>query len=87
MSDWTLNTNTLTDYAQEARLLAVRIQQMRLGRGKQLEGATQQLNAKDLAGLHTLLASMLRYEPSERATAEEVIKQEWVQQVLQKPEI
>lgn len=84
-SDGTRKADSMISYPQEPRPLALRIQQMRLGRGEREESASEQLNAKDIANLQNLLLSMLRYEPSERATAEEVAKFEWAQQALQGP--
>ncbi len=85
-TDGTQNTTTMTQ-TQEPRPLALRIEQMRLGQGGQLGEAPEQLNAEDLAGLQKLLTSMLRYEPVERATTEEVVKSEWLQQLLQESQM
>ncbi len=82
LSDHTPNTDIIMNYTEEAKPLAVRIEQTRFGRGEQSKETLEKLNTQDLAGLRKLLASMLRYEPSERATAEECVKLEWVQQLL-----
>lgn len=66
----------------EIKPLALRIKQMRLGQKDQLEKGSEQLSAEDLAGLQKLLASLLRYEPSERLTAKETLKSDWVQHLL-----
>lgn len=54
-------------------------------RGNSLEGS-EQLTVNDLAGLKNLLALTLDYEPSERATADEIVKLDWVQQLLRELE-
>jgi len=42
----------------------------------------EQMNREDAVGLMKLLMSMLEYEPSKRATAEEVVNSEWIQRLL-----
>ena len=74
LEDGTRKADSITSPSGEPRPLALRVKKMRLNRNEQLAEASEQLNAEDSAGLHKLLASMLRYEPSERATAEEVVK-------------
>lgn len=83
-SDGAWNTDIIAPTHQEPRPLALRIQRMRLGNGTQSEQAPDQLTAEDSAGLQKLLASALRYQPSERATAEEVVESSWIQQLLEK---
>ena len=86
LSDGAPNTSSTTHYPPVLKSLALRIQQMRLGRGEQLDSAHGQLNAEDSVGLQKLLASTLRYEPSERATAKEIVESQWVQQLLRESE-
>ena len=81
-SDGAPTRNIIEMDPQGPRRLALRVQQMRLGWGEQSEEAPKSFNAQDLASLEKLLASMLRYEPSERATTEDVVQLEWVQQLL-----
>lgn len=81
LDDGTWNPNTMTQ-DHESKSLALRIQQMRHTRSGELVEGSGQLNAEDLTGLQTLLASLLRYEPSERLTAEEIVKSDWVQRML-----
>lgn len=77
------NTDIMPNYAEEAKPLAVRIQQVRLGHKEKSVEAFKHLNAEDLAGLLKLLSSMLRYEPLERAPAEQCEKLDWIQQLLE----
>ena len=86
LRDGAPNTISTTHYPPVLKRLALRVQQMRLGRGEQLNSAHEQLNAEDSVGLQKLLAASLRYEPSERATAKEVVESEWVQQLLRDSE-
>ncbi len=69
----------LTEEYQEVKPLAVRIGRMRstLPAAKKAE----QLSEEDLVGLRLLLEGCLRYEPGERATAEEVLGMEWIQKL------
>ena len=64
-----------------------RVAQIRLVKGKKSEESLENLKTSDSAGLEKLLASFLEYEPSERATAEESLKSEWVGQLLQELEM
>lgn len=41
----------------------------------------EQLGAEDVLGLRTLLESCLRYDPAERATAEDVLELAWIQKL------
>ena len=74
---------------QEPKPLALRIREIRPdggggdgGHGEDhSEGATtEHLSNEDLAGLQRLLATTLKYCPAERATAEDVVNFEWIQQ-------
>ena len=82
LSDGAPNTNSVAKYHENAKPLALLVQQMRLNHEGQLEEGVEQLSAENLATLQELLASTLRYEPSERATVEEIVKLDWVQQLL-----
>lgn len=81
LDDGSLNPHTMV-LGKEIKPLALRIQTMRHSREGQLVEGSGQLNAEDLAGLQSLLASSLRYEPSERLTVEEIVKSEWIQHLL-----
>lgn len=84
LSDGTRNTKMLADIHEEPKPLAVHIQEMRFRNGRHFQQQLDpdQLTAEDAAGLQKLLASALRYEPSERPTAEEIVKSDWIQQLL-----
>ena len=81
--DGTRNTDIVTRYLPEAKPLGLCIHEIRLNRKRKLEETAQDLSAEDLAGLKRLLAPMLTYEPSERATIEDCLTLNWVQQLLQ----
>jgi len=81
-SDGTLKTEDKIFFQDEPRPLAQRVEHMRLNLGGRMKKIPEQLNAEDSASLQKLLASMLKYEPSERATAEEVVNSEWIQRLL-----
>ncbi len=81
--DGRLRTEDIVEYYHKPRRLAQRIQQMRLPYGGQQAKTSEQLSATDTTKLQNLLSLMLRYEPSKRITAEEIVKLEWVQQLLQ----
>lgn len=66
-------------FSRDLGPLAQRIKRMRLGYDTKREDVAEQLSAEDSANLEKLLASMLKYEPSERVTAEEITKSEWIQ--------
>ncbi|KAL9120380.1 MAG: hypothetical protein Q9187_003070 [Circinaria calcarea] len=74
LDDGTRKTTNTTGSPERPRPLALRIKKMRLNRNEQFTEASEQLSAEAAAGLCELLALMLRYEPSERAKAEEVVK-------------
>ena len=67
------------NFPRDPKPLALRVKRMRLGYNQQTEDVAEQLSAEDSANLEKLLASMLKYEPSERVTAEEIAKLEWIQ--------
>lgn len=81
LDDGSMNPNTMVT-GEEIEPLALRIQTMRHRRRDLLVEGVGQLNAEDLAGLQNLLASSMRYEPSERLTVEEIVKSEWMQHLL-----
>lgn len=85
-SNGVLNTDNKLCFHDEPRPLSLRVERMRLNLRAPMKTVPEQLNTEDSAGLLNLLASMLKYEPSERATAEEVVKSEWVQQLLRDSE-
>lgn len=67
------------DYgSQERKSLAQRIQEMRTKNGEKPDGALRPFKPEELANLQALLASALKYLPSERPTAEEISKSEWI---------
>ena len=74
LDDGTIKTTRKICSSEEPRPLALRIEQMRGNRNEQFTETSKQLSPEVAAGLRMLLASMLRYEPSERAKAEEVVK-------------
>ncbi|MCJ1472209.1 hypothetical protein MMC13_000856 [Lambiella insularis] len=63
--------------------LALRVQDIRLDDGREADGLPDQLSEDDSTGFLRLLSSLLRYEPSERATAEEVVKSDWIRQHIE----
>lgn len=67
---------------EEFKPLALRIKRMRLTRKGCIDEGSEQLDGEALVGLHNLLTSLLRYEPSQRLTTKEVLKSNWVQQLL-----
>ncbi len=69
----------LTEEYQEVKPLAVRIGRMRST--PPAAKKAEQLSEEDQVGLRLLLEGCLRYEPGERATAEEVLGMEWVQKL------
>ena len=85
--DMVPTNETTRIYPQETEGLRHRIQHLRTSEGEQSEEGHELLNARDAAGLEKLLASLLRYEPSERVTAEESLKSEWMKQLLLELEV
>lgn len=81
-SNGVLNTDNKLYFHDEPRPLSLRVERMRLNLRAPMKKVPEQLNAEDSAGLLNLLTSMLKYEPSKRATVEEVVKSAWVQQLL-----
>lgn len=73
LDDGTRKANSISSPFDEPRPLALRVQKMRLNCNEQFVEDSEQLTAEGAAGLHKVLASLLRYEESERATAEEVV--------------
>lgn len=58
--------------------LAQRIQEGRLTQGGEMEAGP--LQSRELLDLHNLLATTLKYLPSQRVTAEELSKVEWIRE-------
>ena len=86
-SDGTQNTdNNRTSFRAKPRSLPVRLANMRCNRYGPREEDPEQMSIDDEIGLLKLLMSMLVYEPLKRATAEGVVKSEWVQQLLRDSE-
>ncbi|MCJ1250219.1 hypothetical protein MMC30_007445 [Trapelia coarctata] len=71
-----------SSYLGEPRSLLDRVSHMRRNCYGAKKEDPEQMSSEDAAGLLKLLISMLEYEPSKRATAEEVVKSEWVQRLL-----
>ncbi|KAL9125046.1 MAG: hypothetical protein Q9217_005697 [Psora testacea] len=69
----------LTEQYREIYPLAVRMRRMRSRPSAAREA--EQLSEEDSVGLRKLLEKCLRYEPEERATAEEILKMDWIQQL------
>ena len=72
-------TEDLTEEYQEVKPLEVRIRRMRSTPSAAQEA--EQLSEEDLVGLRELLERCLRYEPKERATAEDILKMDWIQKI------
>lgn len=77
--DGTKKTEGLTEDYIEDRPLALRIERIRMSPSTARE--IEPLTVDDYRGLQTLLKSCLRYEPSQRATAEDVLKMDWIRQL------
>lgn len=61
--------------------LALRIQEMRSS-GDQMKGALRPFKPNEIINLQNLLAATLKYLPSERVTADDVSKMEWIQELF-----
>lgn len=61
--------------------LALRIQEMRSS-GDQSEGALRPFKPDEMVNLQNLLAATLKYLPSERVTADDVSKLEWIHELF-----
>lgn len=82
-SDGTQQTDNRLNHSGKQRNLPLRVSQMR----RNPYGADpEQMSSDDAVGLMQLLMSTLEYEPSKRATAEEVVQSEWIQQLLRESE-
>ena len=64
---------------EEPVSLATRIEKMRSR--PLIARNAEQLEEKDLLGLHTLLQRCLKYEPGERATADDILKMDWIREI------
>ena len=69
----------LTECYHEDRPLALRIEKIRTSVSTTRE--IEPLTTDDYRGLQTLLQSCLRCEPGQRATAEEILKMNWIRQL------
>ena len=65
-----------------SRPLALRIQDMRSSGGDQPEEALRPFKPDEMINLQSLLAATLKYLPSERLTADDVSKLEWIQRLF-----
>ena len=61
--------------------LALRIQETRSS-GDQSDGALRPFKPDEMANLHNLLAATLKYLPSERITADDILKLKWIQELF-----
>lgn len=69
-------------YLGKPRSLPERVSHMRLNLYGRTGEDNEPMNREDAIGLMKLLMSILEYEPSKRATAEEVVNSEWIQRLL-----
>lgn len=69
----------VTEEYREVKPLALRIKRMRSTPSAAREA--EQLNEQDSIGLQKLLERCLRFEPEERATAEDILKMDWIQKL------
>ena len=77
--DGTKKVEDLTEEYRKARPLAVRIQSTRSNPPAAKEA--EQLGEQDIAGLWELLEWCLRFEPDERATAEDILELGWIRKL------
>ena len=80
LNDGAWNPKTMI-LEEKFKPLALRIQRIRLTRKDCIDEGSEQLEGEALVGLHNL-CSLLRYELSQRLTIKEVLKSNWVQQLL-----
>ena len=78
--DGTKKTETFTKKYRVVRPLEVRIQEIRSSPPATAQGA-EKLGEEDAIGLEKLLRMCLRYDPKERATAEDVLNMDWIQKI------
>ena len=81
-SDGTPKADNTAHEPGQSKPLALRIQEMRSNGGDQPEGTLRPFTPDELVNLQNLLAATLKYLPSERITAEDVTKLEWIQELL-----
>ena len=77
--DGTKKTENLTESYREVKPLVARIWSMRSRPPAAREA--EQLDGEEMAELQKLLERCLRYEPEERATAEEILRMDWIQRI------
>ena len=74
--DGTKKTENLTESYREVKPLVARIRSMRSRPPAAREA--EQVDEEEMAELQKLLERCLRYEPEERATAEEILRMDWI---------
>lgn len=84
-SDGLPNTGDAPWHAEELKPLAMRIQEITLDREHGSEEKPGAFTPEELTNLQNLLTMVLRYIPSERATVEEILKLEWINQYVLGP--
>ncbi|KAL8748088.1 MAG: hypothetical protein Q9190_000116 [Brigantiaea leucoxantha] len=78
--DGTKKIEGLTEEYRVVKPLKARIQQIRSSPPAAVEEA-EKLSEEDVIGLEQLLRMCLRYDPSERATAEDVLNMDWIRKI------
>lgn len=77
--DGTKKTENLDESYREVKPLVARLRSMRSRPPAAREA--EQVDGKEMAELQKLLERCLRYEPKERATAEEILRMDWIQRI------
>ena len=80
-SDGTPKADIIARDPATSKPLVLRVQEM-ISSGDQPDGALRPFKPVEMVKLQMLLAATLKYLPSERVTADDIVKLGWIQELL-----